>query len=148
MPYKDPSVGRARRALRAATPEVRAANRASHKRRYDADPAAYRAKQRAYRRKWRTAHPEEAKARARRWYLANKEYMLARGRKYRGIPTPTRPKPVFCEAQCGRKAFLIDHCHSTGAFRGWLCNKCNMAIGALGDNTEGVRKALNYLLGV
>lgn len=40
----------------------------------------------------------------------------------------------------------IDHCHSTGKLRGLLCNNCNTGLGALGDNIEGVAKALNYLI--
>lgn len=39
----------------------------------------------------------------------------------------------------------IDHCHETGTVRGLLCLKCNTGLGALGDNQEGVRKALSYL---
>ena len=39
----------------------------------------------------------------------------------------------------------MDHCHKTKKFRGWLCNQCNFSIGGLGDDVEGVIKALNYL---
>lgn len=39
----------------------------------------------------------------------------------------------------------IDHCHSTGVIRGVLCRKCNAAIGALGDTTSSVQRAVSYL---
>jgi len=39
----------------------------------------------------------------------------------------------------------FDHDHVTGAFRGWLCGKCNTAIGKLGDDIAGVERALRYL---
>lgn len=39
----------------------------------------------------------------------------------------------------------IDHCHSTGKIRGVLCVRCNVALGTLGDNVEGLEKALKYL---
>ena len=39
----------------------------------------------------------------------------------------------------------VDHCHKTGAVRGLLCNSCNAGIGFLGDNLDGVQKAINYL---
>lgn len=39
----------------------------------------------------------------------------------------------------------IDHCHETGVVRGVLCNSCNTGLGKLGDNIEGLEKALNYL---
>tara|TARA_R100000742_G_C4257386_1_gene75248 strand:+ start:391 stop:546 length:156 start_codon:yes stop_codon:yes gene_type:complete len=31
------------------------------------------------------------------------------------------------------------------AYRGWLCSNCNTGIGKLGDNIEGVQKAVDYL---
>lgn len=40
---------------------------------------------------------------------------------------------------------MLDHDPDTNTFRGWLCGDCNRAIGSLGDNIEGVEKALNYL---
>lgn len=39
----------------------------------------------------------------------------------------------------------IDHCHDTGRVRGVLCWDCNSAIGKLGDNKEGIQRALQYL---
>ena len=39
----------------------------------------------------------------------------------------------------------IDHDHSTGEIRGVLCNGCNLGLRKLGDNFEGIEKALNYL---
>lgn len=39
----------------------------------------------------------------------------------------------------------LDHCHSTGAVRGFLCNRCNQVLGMLGDNPEGVKRFLQYL---
>ena len=40
----------------------------------------------------------------------------------------------------------LDHDPVTKKFRGWLCESCNMSIGNLGDNIEGLTRALNYLL--
>lgn len=39
----------------------------------------------------------------------------------------------------------VDHDHDTGVIRGLLCQKCNSGIGLLGDNLEGLEKAVNYL---
>jgi hypothetical protein len=54
------------------------------------------------------------------------------------------PRPDNCQC-CGKfdpKLFLD---HSGTEFRGWLCNACNAGIGSLGDNLEGLTKAINYL---
>lgn len=68
------------------------------------------------------------------------------------------PQPQFCEC-CGKPpnkganinprrrvmGLMLDHDSVTNTFRGWLCGDCNRAIGSLGDNIEGLEKALNYL---
>jgi|TARA_R110000851_G_scaffold58435_2_gene135680 hypothetical protein len=56
------------------------------------------------------------------------------------------PKPKMCVC-CGKPTdkMVLDHCHITLKFRGWLCINCNMGIGKLGDNIEGVMKAVMYL---
>lgn len=45
----------------------------------------------------------------------------------------------------GIKKLCFDHDHETGEFRGWLCFDCNQSIGKLGDNLEGLLKAVAYL---
>lgn len=67
------------------------------------------------------------------------------------LPSPTREMPDACES-CGGPAtgigsLHLDHDHETGEFRGWLCQKCNMGIGQLGDNIEGLQQAIDYLKG-
>tara|TARA_B100001564_G_scaffold357873_1_gene375118 strand:- start:554 stop:931 length:378 start_codon:yes stop_codon:yes gene_type:complete len=66
------------------------------------------------------------------------------------------PEPERCEC-CGRvpkidqktgkpQSLRFDHDHLTEKFRGWICDRCNSGIGKLGDNVEGIVKALNYLI--
>jgi Recombination endonuclease VII len=59
------------------------------------------------------------------------------------------PKPEFCEC-CGEipRKWCLDHDHKTDKFRGWLCDKCNTGIGKLGDDLEGVMKAVKFLKNV
>lgn len=67
-------------------------------------------------------------------------------RKKRGFPDPTRSIPDFCEI-CGSGEKLdLDHDHNDGKFRGWICRKCNLGIGALGDTIPCVDRVLKYLL--
>jgi len=44
-----------------------------------------------------------------------------------------------------RDNLCYDHDHETMDFRGVLCNRCNRAVGLLGDNEEGLIRALEYL---
>mgnify|MGYP003629986038 CR=1 FL=1 len=57
---------------------------------------------------------------------------------------PTKPDFCIC---CGNKSvdIVLDHCHETKEFRGWICRFCNAGIGLLGDDINGVTKALQYL---
>jgi hypothetical protein len=51
----------------------------------------------------------------------------------------------MCEMNCGRKATSLDHCHNTNEFRGWLCRRCNVGIGLIGDTLERLQAGVEYL---
>lgn len=119
-------------------------------------------------RKWMDANRERVRTKARKWaraaYPRRKEVLrqrrkarrlLARDseRRRAGLPAPTRPCPATCEI-CGRapreqSILHLDHDHGSGEFRGWLCARCNLALGKLGDSLESVNqwtaRALAYL---
>lgn len=58
----------------------------------------------------------------------------------------TITKCAICNSEETRDGKLaIDHCHSTGKFRGMLCHKCNMALGLFGDDIEVMSNAIEYL---
>jgi hypothetical protein len=44
-----------------------------------------------------------------------------------------------------KSVWVADHDHKTEQFRGWLCHKCNMGLGNLGDDSERCRRAMDYL---
>ena len=102
----------------------------------------------------RAKNPEGAReysaTHSRKWRARNPDKRLHFDRKARGLPEPTRPCPANCE-NCGgppgKRAMSLDHSHETGAFRGWLCSKCNTAIGSLGDTIAGLERAIRYLRG-
>jgi hypothetical protein len=71
---------------------------------------------------------------------ANDKKQIRRLAKLVGPPAPA------CQiCRCAGKTEL-DHCHVSGAFRGWLCSECNTGLGKLGDDIAGVRRAIAYLL--
>lgn len=59
-------------------------------------------------------------------------------------------KPNTCEV-CSipekdlTKGLFWDHNHKTGKFRGWLCVRCNSALGHAKDNPNILRELANYL---
>ena len=53
----------------------------------------------------------------------------------------------LCGASGEDRKMCVDHCHETGRVRGMLCSRCNTALGVLGDNVEGLLRAVNYLRG-
>lgn len=116
-----------------------------------------------YNARYRQRYREQYRERMRADYAANREAILAKRkarrevdppvlaeqRIKRGLPPPTRPCPDCCEL-CSRVfekgKIHLDHDHATGAFRGWLCNRCNLALGHLGDSIAGLQRALAYLV--
>lgn len=135
--------------------------RTDERRAYEAKwRAANHERHRANQLRWKELNPARVLAGKRKWNEENRDKLNARSRlayakqkaldKRRGKPTPTRRAPVNCEA-CGKefietkKGACLDHDHVTGKFRGWLCQKCNTALGMVGDCAEGVRRLLSYL---
>jgi hypothetical protein len=42
--------------------------------------------------------------------------------------------------------WVLDHCHDTETFRGWLCHHCNTGLGAFGDDLDRLKRAVRYLI--
>jgi hypothetical protein len=121
------------------------AEKARRQARYTANVNGIRDKANARSRAWRTANPERARAKVEAWRIANPDKVRAQ----RNLPAPTRPRPALCECcgkpPSGRAALALDHDHTTGEFRGWLCWHCNSGLGKFGDTLVGVLQAVKYL---
>lgn len=85
------------------------------------------------------------KARRHRNLAKTREESRVGNWKRKGLVAPY-PEPKQCES-CGRggERLCLDHCHLTGLFRGWICHKCNTALGLLEDSPEGVSRLLRYI---
>lgn len=45
----------------------------------------------------------------------------------------------------GKSVFVVDHSHKTGAFRGHICQFCNMLLGDAHDNKDTLLRGYEYL---
>lgn len=61
-----------------------------------------------------------------------------------------RPIPERCEV-CGilgsdtKRGLCYDHDHKTNQFRGWICTRCNTALGMVNDNVWLLSSLIKYL---
>lgn len=67
------------------------------------------------------------------------------------MPCSASPEEVYAALtdvcyvpNCGRtpRTLQLEHCHKTGEFRGWACNRCNAALGRLRDDMNALQEYL------
>jgi uncharacterized protein with PIN domain len=108
-------------------------------------------KGRAAQARWRAKNPDYYKRKAKEAREQHPDRLREIRYKHRyGFVPP--PAPANCEA-CSRPfsevsahhGACVDHDHKTGAFRGWLCNDCNLSIGRAGESRDRLQLLINYL---
>lgn len=86
----------------------------------------------------------------RRWNRIMARYGLSQGEYMKlldinglgcGICAST-DAPAFAS---GVPIWNVDHCHHSGRVRGLLCGACNSGLGFLGDTSDSVSRAVDYL---
>lgn len=110
-------------------PEKRETYSARQRARYKADPEKYRAYFRNHRIK--------------------KQYDLTEA-QYAALVVAQAGKCGICGKEPsgewhGDRMLNVDHDHETGAVRGLLCNRCNRALGLIGDTVESAQQVVEYL---
>lgn len=135
------------------TKEWRAKNsRAEEARRYRAKhPDKVKAIKEAYRERSKQERLPKEAAKARERRAADPVAQKIRSEQYqqrqrdKQVEIAGSNRATNCEL-CGEQCKTVfDHCHSTGIFRGWLCNRCNRTLGQVKDNAELLGKMINYL---
>lgn len=136
------------RAWRALHPEARR----EEARRYR---AKYPEKRAATSKRWRERHIEKVrpieaeKARNRRksnpeaQKLRTDKYKERQEQKYAEIAG--RPRANQCEICMEKEKTVFDHCHQSGMFRGWICDRCNKTLGMVKDSPRLLKKLAKYL---
>lgn len=75
----------------------------------------------------------------------DKEYQMAL-RIQKREKLAGRKRSEQCEI-CGSLGLMcFDHDHDTGKFRGWICHRCNLALGLAKDNVETLEEMIKYLI--
>lgn len=102
-------------------PDCKVCNRLKNKEYYQRNKEAIGAKAKAFN---KTDH--------RRAYA--RKYQAQRARRLRDQEAG-RPRPLYCEICNGyQRRICFDHDHHSGAFRGWICDRCNRVLGLCGDD--------------
>jgi len=101
-------------------------------------------KMRAYYRAYREKNLEKVKG-VLRIYGRNNRDKINKYKLKKLENIAKRKKPKKCEI-CGREDKVVfDHCHKTGEFRGWICHKCNIALGLINDDIDILKGLIKYL---
>ena len=59
---------------------------------------------------------------------------------------PHGDRPIaICPICQKEKALVYDHCHTTNAFRNWICRECNSGLGLFYDDPTALRTAATYI---
>lgn len=109
---------------------------------------------------WSESHKASVSAYGREYYRKNKEVYILRARvrslkkNYNltlGDYAHMLQSQDFVCAACktnnpgGKGTFVVDHCHTSGAVRGLLCNKCNLVLGTVKDSSAHLHHLAHYL---
>ena len=95
-------------------------------------------------REWRRKNAEKVKEANKRYALTYKlknKYGLTE-EEYEKALSASKGK---CQICCKKRKLFIDHCHTTGKFRGLLCSQCNSALGMMEDSPDRLKAAQEYL---
>ena len=94
---------------------------------------------------WRTKYPEKAKI------LSSEQAFKRKIKKYNLSPEEFQAMHERQEGKCAvcqavpADGLVIDHNHTTNKVRELLCNRCNPAVGMIGENPDIARKIITYL---
>ena len=97
---------------------------------------------------WYRANTERARRNHREWTLRSL-YGIGEA-EFQVLLEAQDGKCALCSlafSQVATRNLCVDHDHVTGEVRGLLCRVCNRSIAQLGDNADGLRRALAYVEG-
>jgi hypothetical protein len=75
---------------------------------------------------------------------SNSNWKGGKSMKYKLKHAP-RPKPKQCEICKEFGRICYDHDHKTDEFRGWICDRCNVALGMANEKPEILIAIAKYI---
>ena len=97
--------------------------------------------------KWREANKARADRLSRKSYLRKKYGITIE--QYEAMICEHNNVCVICfrspRGNGSRAKLHIDHCHETGKIRGLICPNCNTALGMVEDNTNILKRMIEYV---
>lgn len=114
-------------------------------------------------RKWREDHKDEMKERYKKWRKGKDRFQVAlltsaKNAKKHGYAQCISSRDEVAALWTGKcnicgvpqlelkRSLCLDHCHESGRARGFLCHKCNSALGMFNDSEELLIDALHYIM--
>lgn len=101
--------------------------------------------------RWKARNKEKYRQIYKNWRTKNKQRIDAEVRmKLYGVTEEQHAAALKEQggacAICGDETKLhVDHCHSSGTFRGLLCSRCNTGLGHFKDDPRRLAAAIQYL---
>jgi hypothetical protein len=131
------------RAKQSKDPGFRAREAARQRERYKTDPKyrALGATRQRERRRWKD--PKHRDTQRARWLRRQFGIAVA---DYDNMLNVQNGACAICREPPADKSLAVDHCHDTGAIRGLLCSRHNLALGLFNDDPMLLLQAAHYLL--
>jgi len=79
------------------------------------------------------------------WFYENKKHRYFDAPNYKCPICEKTMQELVKRKQKRLGVWVLDHCHETETFRGWICHLCNMSMGGLKDNPNKLLRAFKYL---
>jgi len=90
---------------------------------------------------WKDNNPERTKVSLNKYHQKGRYLKIKYNISLEDIPEICQ----VCGLRGDKKRICVDHCHSTGKVRGFLCNNCNTALGMVKDDIAILERLAGYL---
>lgn len=94
---------------------------------------------------WRLKNPEKSAAHRRRWHVKRKFKLTVAEYEAKLAAQSGLCAACLGNDPGGNGKWHLDHCHTTGQVRAFLCAPCNLALGLVQDDPARLAQLIAYL---